>query len=223
LCGFTYLFHVEQERALRDFLVTSASGLGIRLTDQQARQFLVYLSQLLKWNQTTNLTSITNPYEVISKHFVDSLAALNALKFPFEAVVIDVGSGAGLPGIPLKIVRADLRLLLVEPSLKKSSFISSIVGTLKLEAVSVFAGAVDRYAVQEPRRLADVVVVRALRIEVIAGPAALILKPNGHLLLYRTERLDESLSSAFLVESNYDYALPKQHGRRVVSVLTKSA
>ena len=213
---------MEQERALRDFLVTSATGLGISLTDQQARQFLVYLSQLLAWNRTTNLTSITDPYEVISKHFVDSLAGLNALKFPIGAVVIDVGAGAGFPGIPLKIVRDDLRLVLVEPSLKKCSFLRSIVGTLRLETVSVFAEALDRYSVKDPISRADVIVVRALRSELVTESAALILKPNGHLLLYRTERTDESPSSAFRVESNYDYALPKQHGRRVLSVLTKS-
>jgi 16S rRNA (guanine527-N7)-methyltransferase len=213
---------VEQERALRDFLVTSATGLGISLTDQQARQFLLYLSQLLEWNRTTNLTSITNPYEVISKHFIDSLAALNALKFPLEGVVIDVGTGAGFPGIPLKIARGDLRLLLVESSLKKCSFLRSIVGTLRLEAVSIFAGALDRYAVQEPSAHADVVVVRALRTEVVAGSAALILKPNGHLLLYRTERSVDPPSGAFRIDSHYDYALPNQHGRRVVSVLARS-
>lgn len=214
---------MEQERALRDFLVTSATELDISLTDQQVRQFLLYLSQLLEWNRTTNLTSITDPYEVISKHFLDSLAALNALKFPFEGVVIDVGTGAGFPGIPLKLVRSDLRIMLVEPSLKKCSFLRSIVGKLKLEGVSVFAEALDEFATKKSGAYADVVVVRALRIEVVAAQTALILKPNGHLLLYRTEKLDESPSSAFRVESNYDYVLPKEHGRRVVSVLTKSA
>jgi 16S rRNA (guanine527-N7)-methyltransferase len=171
---------VEQERALRDFLVTAVDGLGISLTDQQARQFLVYLSQLLTWNRTTNLTSITDPHEVIVKHFVDSLTALNAVNFPFQGVVVDVGTGAGFPGIPLKLVRDDLRLILVEPSLKKCSFLRSIVGTLRLEAVSVFAGTLDEFALQEPRPLADVVLVRALRVDVIASPAALALKTNGH-------------------------------------------
>jgi 16S rRNA (guanine527-N7)-methyltransferase len=62
---------VEQERALHEFLVTSARRLDISLTEQQAQQFLVYLSLLLTWNRTTNLTSITDPFEVISKHFLD--------------------------------------------------------------------------------------------------------------------------------------------------------
>jgi 16S rRNA (guanine527-N7)-methyltransferase len=215
---------VEQERVLREFLITSADGLGITLTDQQARQFLIYLSQLLTWNRTTNLTSIIDPHEVISKHFVDSLTALNAFMFPVKGVVVDAGSGAGFPGIPLNIVRNDLRLVLVEPSLKKCSFLRSIVGTLKLETVSVFPGSLAQYAAQEPRPMADAIVVRALKTEEIAEPAALILKPTGRLLLYQTKRADDAHpSNAFRVESNHDFSLPMQQGNRVVTVLTKDA
>jgi 16S rRNA (guanine527-N7)-methyltransferase len=214
---------VEHERALGEFLVTSTKGLGISLTDQQTRQFLVYLSHLLTWNRTTNLTSITDSYEIISKHFVDSLTALVAFDFPFQGTVVDAGSGAGFPGIPLKIVRSDLRLVLVEPSQKKSSFLHLIVGALKLEQVSIFSGGLQQYATQEPCPLADVMVVRALRFDEIAKPAALILNPGGHLLLFRTKKGDERVSNAFRVESNHHFSLPSSHGSRVVTVLTKSA
>jgi 16S rRNA (guanine527-N7)-methyltransferase len=213
---------VEHERALREFLVTSTKGLGISLTEQQTQQFFVYLSQLLTWNRTTNLTSITNPYEVISKHFVDSLTALTAFSFPFQGIVVDVGSGAGFPGIPLKIARRDLRVILVEPSLKKCSFLRSITGALKLEEVSVFTGGLQQYVAQEPHHLADVMVTRALRIDEIAEPAALIIKPTGRLLLYTTEKTGERLSKAFRVESSHDFALPMNHGDRVVTVLAKA-
>ena len=213
---------MEHERALREFLVTSTNGLGFSLTEQQTRQFLLYLSQLLAWNRTINLTSITEPYEVISKHFVDSLTALRAFKFPFESTVVDVGSGAGFPGIPLKIVQSDLRLVLVEPSQKKCSFLHSVVGALKLEQVSIYSGELKQYAGQEPRPLADVMLLRALRFDEIAESAALIVKPTGHLLLYRTERLDERPSPAFRVESNHDFVLPMSQGSRVVTVLARS-
>lgn len=214
---------MEHERALREFLVTSTHALGFSLTDQQTQHFLLYLSQLLAWNRTINLTSITDPYEVISKHFVDSLTALSAFKFPFESTVIDVGSGAGFPGIPLKIVQGDLRLILVEPSQKKCSFLHFIVGALKLESVSIYPGELKQYAAQESSSpCADVMLLRALRFDEIADIAALIVKPTGHLLLYRTERLDEQPSTAFRVESNHDFALPMNQGSRVVTVLAKS-
>lgn len=214
---------MEHERALGEFLVTSTKGLGISLTDQQTRQFLVYLSHLLTWNRTTNLTSITDSHEIISKHFVDSLTALVAFNFPFQGVVVDVGSGAGFPGIPLKIVRSDIRLVLVEPSQKKSSFLHLIVGALKLEHVSFFSGGLQQYAAQEPRPVADVIVMRALQLDDIAKPASLILNPGGHLLLFRAKKMDERVSDAFRVESNHHFSLPLNHGSRVVTVLTKSA
>mgnify|MGYP003575094441 FL=1 len=212
---------MEHERALREFLVTSTKGLGVSLTEQQAEQFLVYLSQLLAWNKTINLTSITDPFEIVTKHFVDSLTALSAYKFPSHSLVVDVGSGAGFPGIPVKIVRSDLRLLLVEPSQKKCSFLHSIVGALRLEQVSIYPGELKQYAAQEPYDLADVILLRALRFDEIAEPAAFILKPTGRLLLFRTERMDELTSQAFRVESNHDFVLPMNHGSRVVTVLAK--
>lgn len=214
---------MEHERALREFLVASISGLGISLTEQQIRQFLVYLSQLLDWNRTINLTSITDPFEIISKHFVDSLTALSAFEFPLQCVVVDVGSGAGFPGIPLKIVRSDLRVILVEPSQKKCSFLRSIVGVLKLELVSIYSGDLKQYAAQEPRPLVDVIVMRALRFDEIADLAALLLISAGHVLLYRTEKMDQLPPHAFHVASNHDFVLPRNHGRRVVTVLAKSA
>ncbi len=213
---------MEHERARREFLVTSTNGIGISLTGRQTGEFLVYLSQLLAWNKTINLTSITDPFEIISKHFVDSLTALNAYKFPPHSLVVDVGSGAGFPGIPVKIVQSDLRLLLIEPSQKKCSFLHSIVGALKLEQVSIYPGELRQYATQEPHVFADVIVLRALRFDEIAEPAAFILKPTGHLLLFRTERVDERPSQAFRVESNHDFVLPMNHGSRVVTVLAKA-
>ena len=214
---------MEQERALHEFLVASARALDISLTEQQAEQFLVYLSLLLTWNRTTNLTSITDPFEVVSKHFVDSLTALKAFNFPLAGVVIDVGSGAGFPGIPLKLVKNDLRLLLVEPSLKKCAFLRSVLGTLKLDSVSVYSGGLQQYAADESHLLADVIAVRALRLEEIVEAAALILKPNGHLLLYQTEKTAERPSSVFRLVSHHDFSLPMNHGSRVVTVLTKAA
>ena len=206
---------MEHERALREFLATSTKGLGISLTDQQTGQFLVYLSQLLAWNKTINLTSITDPFEIISKHFVDSLTALSAYKFPSHSLVVDVGSGAGFPGLPVKIVQSDLRLLLIEPSQKKCSFLNSIVGALKLKEVSIYPGELKQYAAQEPRIFADVIVLRALRFDEIAESAAFVL-------LFRTERMDERPSQAFRVESHHDFVLPMNHGSRVVTVLAKS-
>jgi 16S rRNA (guanine527-N7)-methyltransferase len=214
---------VEHERDLREFLVTSTKGLGLSLTDHQTQQFLLYLSQLLTWNRTINLTSITDPCEVISKHFVDSLTGLSAFNFPFQGTVVDVGSGGGFPGLPLKIVRSDLRLILIEPSMKKCSFLHSIVGALRLSQVTVFTGDLQQYAKQEAAPVPDVMVIRALRFDEIETTAAKTLMPDGHLLLYGGDKGNESHSSAFHVKSTYHFSLPLGHGRRVISVLTRAA
>ncbi|MGE5709953.1 MAG: RsmG family class I SAM-dependent methyltransferase, partial [Nitrospira sp.] len=79
---------MEQERQLRDFLVHSAQELGLSLVQEQIDQFMTYLAQLLQWNKITNLTAISDPFEIISKHFIDSLTALSTMDFPSQAVVI---------------------------------------------------------------------------------------------------------------------------------------
>lgn len=214
---------MEHERDLREFLVTSTKELGFSLTDHQAQQFLLYLSQLLTWNRTINLTNITDPCEVISKHFVDSLTGLSAFNFPVQGTVLDVGSGGGFPGLPIKIVREDLRLILVEPSTKKCSFLRSIVGALKLSQVTVFTGDLQQYANHEATPVADVMVIRALRFDEIEGTVARTLMPNGHLLLYGTKKGTKSRSNALRVESTHHFTLPLGHGGRVITVLSARA
>jgi 16S rRNA (guanine527-N7)-methyltransferase len=214
---------VEHDRDLRDFLVTSTKGLGFSLTDHQIQQFLLYLSQLQTWNRTINLTSITDACEIISKHFVDSLTGLSAFNFPFQGSVVDIGSGGGFPGVPLKIVRDDLRLILIEPSTKKCSFLRSIVGALKLSQVTVFTGNLQQYAEQGATPVADVMVIRALRLDAIETAVARVLMPHGRLLLYGTGKGTESHSNAFRVESTHHFTLPLEHGHRVITVLVREA
>lgn len=212
---------MEHERALREFLVTSTHKLGFNLTDEQTQHFLLYLAQLLEWNRTINLTSITDPFEIVGKHFVDSVTALCAFDFPIQSLVVDMGSGAGFPGIPLRLIRSDLRLRLIEPSHKKCSFLHSIVGLLKLEQVSIHPESVEQFALENPNRIADVIVLRALKLEDVIEPAAAILKPTGRLLLYRTERMKEQPAELFQLESNAEFTLPLNHGKRVVTVLKR--
>ena len=206
---------------LREFLITSTHQLGFSLSDEQTKRFLIYLGRLLEWNQTINLTSITDPFEIVGKHFVDSVTALYAFDFPLGSLVVDAGSGAGFPGIPLKLIRSDLRLRLIEPSTKKCSFLHFIVGALKLEHVSIDQKSLQQFASENPSPIADVIVLRALRFEDVVQPVAALLKPSGRLLLYRTERMDEQPAPLFQLESNHDFTLPLNHGKRVVTVLRR--
>src|SRR5262245_25703711 len=182
---------------------------------------MLYLTQLLQWNRTTNLTSITDPYEIISKHFIDSLTALTVAHFPSQSMLTDVGAGAGFPGIPLKIVRNDLHLALVEPVQKKCSFLRTIAGSLKLPSVSIFSGTLQQY-IDQDHPPSDLMAVRAIRFDEVEEQVFIGLKPGGKVILYRTEKMEMSSSdSRFRIESEKTFSLPMGHGTRVISVLNR--
>ena len=101
---------------IRAFLAENAEKMGICLTDEQTEKFQTYAELLVEWNEKMNLTAIKDPREIAVKHFVDSLTVFSCIQPKKEAKVIDVGSGAGFPGIPMKLYREDLKLTLLEVS-----------------------------------------------------------------------------------------------------------
>jgi hypothetical protein len=117
------VFHVERRELVEFFKTGTRDLFGVHLTDQQLEQFTTFLEQLKAWNQSTNLTSITSDEDIVVKHFIDSLAALSVEAMVSGAKILDVGSGAGFPGIPLKIARPDLLMTLLEPTYKKVAFL----------------------------------------------------------------------------------------------------
>ena len=121
---------------IRQELQEKAKAMGIKLTAQQADQFQTYMELLLEWNEKINLTAITQPEEVVEKHFLDSLTLLSWGKLKQGAKVIDVGTGAGFPGIPLKIARPDIDLTLLDGTMKRLNFLGEVCTALKLSAAS---------------------------------------------------------------------------------------
>jgi len=213
---------VEHEPELREFTISSVRELGLTLRESQAEQFMRYLAHLIEWNKAINLTAIIDPKEIIIKHFVDSLAAFVATSFPQNCVVLDVGSGGGFPGIPLKIVRSDMRLVLVEPVQKKCSFLNSVIGLLKLQDVSAFDGTIEQYAKRPLRHVIDMVVVRALKFEEIRKHIPALLTSRGRVVLYRTEPVkDQEIGEEFHLVSETALVLPQGSGKRVVSVIER--
>ena len=148
-------------------LAVRARRLGIELSPLQSAQFKVYRQELLAWNQRVNLTAITAPEEVDIKHFLDSLTVVLALGPMAGAVgstrVLDVGSGGGFPGLPLKIAFPDLRVALLEVTQKKAAFLTYMKETLGLYDVEIInARAEDAGHDSAYRERFDVVVTRAL-------------------------------------------------------------
>lgn len=147
-------------------LITGAKKLGLELTERQLEQFATYYQELLEWNQRMNLTRITDYAEVQIKHFLDALTVTLAcparLSQP-EPRLIDVGTGAGIPGLPLKIMFPDLRLVLLEATAKKAVFLEHIKQKLGLDDVDIVVGRAEEVAHQsEYRERFDIVLSRGV-------------------------------------------------------------
>jgi 16S rRNA (guanine527-N7)-methyltransferase len=130
-------------------LKAGARKLGLHLSPEQIAQFETYYRELLDWNQRVNLTGITGYEEVQVRHFLDSLTVIPALQPPAGAggsSIIDVGSGAGLPGIPVKILLPDTKLVLLEATAKKARFLSRLIARLELDDVAVVIGRAEEVA-----------------------------------------------------------------------------
>ena len=213
---------MEHEPELREFTISSVRELGLTIGNSQTEQLIRYLAHLIEWNKAINLTAIIDPREIIIKHFVDSLAALVATGFPEQAVVLDVGSGGGFPGIPLKIMRSDLQLVLVEPVQKKCSFLNSVIGLLKLRGISTFDGTIEQYAKRPVHHVVDMIVVRALKFEEIRKHIPALLISKGKVVLYRTESMkNQEIGEEFHLVNETDLVLPQGSGKRVVVVVEK--
>jgi 16S rRNA (guanine527-N7)-methyltransferase len=144
----------------RQTVIRGASACGLEVTAEQARFMQRHALELLKWNRTTNLTAITDPLGVAVKHYVDSLAA--ALWIGRGARILDAGSGGGFPGIPLKIMRPDLTLTLVDSVRKKVSFLKYAIRTLNLNGITAVQGRLEELGSLQPyRNNYDLVVCRA--------------------------------------------------------------
>jgi 16S rRNA (guanine527-N7)-methyltransferase len=151
-------------------LIGGAARLGIALTSRQLEQFQVYYQELVDWNQRFNLTTIVDYQKVQIKHFLDSLTVSLAVATNIPGLrVIDVGSGAGLPGVPLKIVWPQIHLTLLESVAKKTIFLNYLVTKLGLEDVEVVTGRAEEVAhLSACREQFDVAVSRG-----VAGMATL--------------------------------------------------
>ncbi len=171
----------------KEIIRTGAVSSGINGVDEcMVDRFIRYGLELLQWNRRINLTTITDARGVAVKHFLDSIAA--AALIPAGAFLLDIGSGAGFPGIPLKIVRPDLRITLVDSVRKKVNFQKHIIRILGLEAIEARQVRVEEF---ESEKYFDVIVSRALSsLTGFVSLALPFLAPDGVILAWKGRRIE---------------------------------
>jgi len=213
------MFHVEQ--AWMEVFRQDALQMQLALGDKQVQQFQRYLEELKAWNAKINLTSITDNREIAIKHFLDSLVCSKVLA---AGPLLDIGTGAGFPGLPLKILDPRLDITLLEPSRKKTAFLHHVIGTLELAPVMVLSRRVEDLA-EDPgfRGRFMNLVTRAVDLRSILLPLRSLIAGGGRLILCRSRPLEPSNSKPFKVVKEVPYNLPAGLGRRVLSVLQPNA
>lgn len=181
----------------RELLIAQAKQVGVKVTPEKALQFQTYLELLLDWNERMNLTAITEPEEVAEKHFVDSLTLLAHCKIKEGAKLLDVGTGAGFPGLPLKILRPDIQLTLLDGLNKRLIFLREVCGQLGIEAQTLHKRAEEAGLDHRLREGFDVVTARAVApLNVLAEYCLPLVKMKGTFAAMKGPGAGEELREA---------------------------
>ncbi len=172
--------------------------LNIDLSDSQYDQFIKYYEMLIKWNEVMNLTAITEFDEVIVKHFVDSISLIKAIDVNKKINIIDIGTGAGFPGIPLKIAYPNLKITLLDSLNKRVGFLNEVINELDLKDIEALHGRAEDYAkAGQLREKYDLCVSRAVaNLATLSEYCLPYVKVGGKFISYKSEKLAEELASA---------------------------
>jgi 16S rRNA (guanine527-N7)-methyltransferase len=171
-------------RQWRQLIVDGGAELGVSVESGHVDLFAVHAEELLFWNRKTNLTAITDPAEIAVKHFLDSIAAIPLI--PEKGRLLDLGSGGGFPGIPIKILRPSLHVTLVDASRKKIHFLKNLIRKAGLNMIDAIQSRTELLAASEPYQgCFEIVTARAFTdFERFVGEAVPFLSKNGMIIAY---------------------------------------
>ncbi len=181
----------------KSLLKCEAEKIGVLLDETALDRFDLYAEMLVETNKTLNLTAITDPDEIVYKHFVDSLALLSCVNFKDKAKVIDVGTGAGFPGVVLLIARPDLKMTLLDGTNKRLVFIANVLDELDLEADIVHMRAELAGKDESFREQFDVVTARAVaNLNTLSEYCMPFVKIGGYFAPMKSTKTEEEVASA---------------------------
>ena len=172
--------------------------LGVSLTDKQIEQFLIYYELLTEWNSFMNLTAITEYEDVLKKHFVDSVSLIQAVDVRKELTLIDVGTGAGFPGLALKIAYPELKVTLLDSLQKRIQFLDAVIEKLGLEEIETIHGRAEDFAKpQKLRESFDLCVSRAVaNLSTLSEYCLPFVKVGGYFIPYKSEKIAQEKEEA---------------------------
>ena len=186
----------EQEQ--KAYIQQKMAEIRVNITEEQAAQFLLYYQMLVETNQVMNLTAITEFTEVVEKHFVDSVIAPKQMFHVEHFRLIDVGTGAGFPGIPLKIIYPHIQVTLLDSLNKRITFLKKVCEALHLEAVTLIHGRAEELAQNAAHREQyDLTVSRAVaNLSTLSEYCLPFIKQDGYFVAYKSGAYEEELEHA---------------------------
>ncbi len=183
---------------MKNKIISGAESYGLNLSDSQAQQFVDYMSLLREWNEKINLTAITEPEEVITKHFLDSMSVYATPYVKEGTSVIDVGTGAGFPGLVMKIAKPGIKLTLLDSLAKRLNFLQTVCEETNITDVEfVHSRAEDGGQNPAYREKFDVAIARAVaNMSTLSEYLLPFVKVGGHFIAMKGPLADEELANA---------------------------
>ena len=203
--------------------------INIVLNEEQIEQFYKYMKLLIEWNEKINLTAITKPEEIILKHFVDSLTIAKYIKS--EETLIDMGTGAGFPGIPLKIYKKDLKITLVDSLNKRIKFLNEVIEQLNLEKIETIHARAEEFGKNKKyREKFDISTSRAVaNLSTLSEYLIPLVRVNGKVISMKGQEIEEEVKRAQKaiqilggkIVKQESFNLPKSDNKRNIIIIEK--
>ena len=218
-----------KKEEFKKVLYEKTKQIGIELTEEQLEKFYLYMNILLEWNEKINLTAITNEEEIILKHFVDSLTINKYIED--SKSLIDVGTGAGFPGIPMKILRQDLKITLLDSLNKRINFLNEVIEKLELKNIECIHGRAEEFGKNKNyREKYDISTSRAVaNMSTLSEYLIPFVKIGGKVLAMKGDKAEEELEEAKKaikllggkVENIDNFYLPNSDIKRSIIIIKK--
>lgn len=205
---------------------------GIELSPKQIGQFKKYYDMLVEWNQKINLTAVTELKEVYLKHFYDSITPLFYADIADNASLCDVGAGAGFPSIPMKIIRPDLKVTIVDSLNKRINFLNELTAELGMDKIHLVHDRAETFGQHQARHMFDVVTARAVaQLNVLAELCLPLVRTGGQFIVMKGKKAPEELKeSEFALEllggelsKVHQLTLPEEDSDRYILIIDKKS